>query len=108
MDITAVERPEDAVKNTDVIVTGSGGRGGEPVLRGSWLKPGMFVMGIGSLNELDDEAVTKSTKVVIDSKAQFTYEAKDVTTQATWTTTDARVATVSGSSPFPGQVTRSS
>ncbi len=81
VDITAVERPEDAVKNTDVIVTGSGGRGGEPVLRGSWLKPGMFVMGIGSLNELDDEAVTKSTKVVIDSKAQFTYEAKDVTTQ---------------------------
>jgi ornithine cyclodeaminase/alanine dehydrogenase-like protein (mu-crystallin family) len=80
VNIEPVESPEEAVRGTDVIVTGAG-RHGEPVVRGEWLEPGMFVMGIGNKDELDDEAVTRSNKIVIDSKAQFTYECKDVTDQ---------------------------
>jgi ornithine cyclodeaminase/alanine dehydrogenase-like protein (mu-crystallin family) len=80
VDVEPVGSPQEAVRGVDVIVTGAGRHDG-PVLCGEWLEPGMCVMGIGAKDELDDDAVTRSNKVVIDSKAQFTYECKDITDQ---------------------------
>jgi ornithine cyclodeaminase/alanine dehydrogenase-like protein (mu-crystallin family) len=80
LDIAAVDSAEAAVTHSDVIITGAG-RHAEPIFKGAWLKPGAFVMGIGMKDELDDETVTRSKKIVIDSKAQFEYECKDITSQ---------------------------
>lgn len=78
--IEVVGSAQAAVSDSDVIITGAG-RHTEPIFKGAWLKRGAFIMGIGMKDELDDETVTRSDKVIIDSKAQFEYECKDVTSQ---------------------------
>lgn len=79
-EVEPVGSPEEAVRGTAVIVTGAGRHDG-PVLRGEWLEPGQCVVGIGAKDELDDEAVERADNITIDSKAQFTYECKDITDQ---------------------------
>jgi ornithine cyclodeaminase/alanine dehydrogenase-like protein (mu-crystallin family) len=83
LDITPVESVEEAIKGTDIIITGTGLNMGNanPLLKGDWLEPGMHLSSIGGRGELADDVVTRSGKVVIDSKAQFPYESQDVTAQ---------------------------
>ena len=60
-----------AVRGADVVVTSTSAR--EPILMGSWLKPGALVNAVGSprpnWRELDDEAMTASTLVVASREA---------------------------------------
>ncbi len=83
LDITPMESVQEAIKGADIIITGTGLNMGNqnPLIKGEWLEPGMHLSSIGGRGELADDIVTKSDKVVIDSKAQFPYESQDVTAQ---------------------------
>jgi ornithine cyclodeaminase/alanine dehydrogenase-like protein (mu-crystallin family) len=74
----AVDTPESAVRGADVVVTATAAR--DPILRGSWLKPGAHVNAVGSSRpdwrELDDDAMANI--VVVDSRAAAAAEAGDV------------------------------
>ncbi|MBB4370314.1 thiomorpholine-carboxylate dehydrogenase [Bradyrhizobium sp. cir1] len=69
---------ESAVRGADVIVTATNAL--EPVLKGSWLKPGAHVNAVGSprptWRELDDEAM--SNVLVVDSREAALKESGDV------------------------------
>lgn len=80
LDIEPVDSPEAALREADIVITGSGITKA-PVLRGAWLQPGMHISGIGSKSELDDEVVVRASRIVIDSKAQFPHECTDITAQ---------------------------
>jgi ornithine cyclodeaminase/alanine dehydrogenase-like protein (mu-crystallin family) len=82
IDMIPVDSAREAVEGADIVITGSGFPR-EPVLRGSWLTPGMHVSSVGHYKpgELDDDCITRASRVVVDSKAQFPYESDDVTTQ---------------------------
>lgn len=76
----AVDRAEDAVEGTDVVVTATTSR--EPVLRGAWLRPGMHVNAVGSNAawrcELDAEAVRRSDVIAVDALDQARIECGDL------------------------------
>ncbi len=65
--VTVAERPEQAVKGCDIIVTASTSK--TPVFEGGWLEQGVHINGVGShmadRREIDTEAVRRS-KVVVD------------------------------------------
>jgi ornithine cyclodeaminase/alanine dehydrogenase-like protein (mu-crystallin family) len=69
---------EDAVRGADVVVTATSAI--EPILRGSWLKPGAHVNAVGSprptWRELDDCAM--ANVLVVDSRAAVLRESGDV------------------------------
>lgn len=62
-EVRAAKDAEEAVRSADIVVTATTSR--EPVLRGSWLAPGMHVNAIGasqpSNRELDSDAVAVSS-----------------------------------------------
>ena len=74
-----VDRPEDAVKGVDVVITATSAR--EPVLRGEWLSAGQHLNLIGSnflvKAEADVEVFRRATLVAADSKDQAKLEAGD-------------------------------
>ncbi len=76
--VIAAESAEEAVREADVVVTATGAR--QPILRGTWLKPGAHVNAVGSSRpdwrELDDEAMRNL--VVVDSREAAAKEAGDV------------------------------
>ncbi|MGA2902834.1 MAG: ornithine cyclodeaminase family protein [Candidatus Korobacteraceae bacterium] len=69
---------EDAVRGADVVVTATNSP--EPVLRGSWLKPGVLVNAVGAVGtknrELDDDAMRGA--VIVDSREAAMQESGDV------------------------------
>jgi thiomorpholine-carboxylate dehydrogenase len=69
---------ESAVRGADVVVTATPAR--EPILLGSWLKPGAHVNAIGApmptWRELDDEAMRNV--VVVESREAASTESGDV------------------------------
>ena len=69
---------ESAVRGADVVVTATPAR--EPILRGSWLKPGAHVNAIGApmptWRELDDEAMRNV--IVVESREAASTESGDV------------------------------
>jgi thiomorpholine-carboxylate dehydrogenase len=69
---------EKAVRGADVVVTVTNSK--EPVLRGSWLKPGCHVNAVGACRpdwrELDDEVM--SNVIVVDSREAALKESGDV------------------------------
>jgi len=69
---------ERAVRGADVIVTATNAR--EPVLRGSWLKPGAHVNAVGACRanwrELDDDALRDA--LVVDCREAARSESGDV------------------------------
>lgn len=69
---------ESAVRGADVIVTATPAR--EPILKGTWLKPGAHVNSIGApmptWRELDDEAM--ENVVVVESREAVLQESGDV------------------------------
>jgi thiomorpholine-carboxylate dehydrogenase len=69
---------EDAVRGADVIVTATNAL--EPILKGTWLKPGAHVNAVGSprpnWRELDDAAM--ANMLVVDSREAVLKESGDV------------------------------
>lgn len=76
----AVDTPEEAVKDKDIIITATNSR--EPVLKGEWLAEGMHINAVGSnilsRRELDAAAVGKCDCVIVDCKEQAMLESGDL------------------------------
>ncbi|CAG0945910.1 alanine dehydrogenase [Anaerolineae bacterium] len=79
VEVRAVERTEDAVRDADIVVAATSAR--EPVLCGEWLAPGTHVNAIGAnrvqARELDDAVLNRSAFVCVDSIEQAKVEAGD-------------------------------
>lgn len=79
-DVVAVDAPEEAVEDSDIIVTATNAR--EPVLLGAWLAAGMHINAIGSnaptRRELDEGAVRRSMVIAADDVEQAKIESGDL------------------------------
>jgi ornithine cyclodeaminase/alanine dehydrogenase-like protein (mu-crystallin family) len=79
VDVAPVEKPEEAAE-ADVIITITSSR--EPVLQGSWLKPGTHINAAGGNSllrrELDDEVIRRSSFIAVDSIDQAKAEAGEL------------------------------
>src|SRR5262245_29332355 len=75
-DLVPANSPEDAVRSSDIVTTITSSR--EPVLKGEWLQPGVHINAAGGnlllRRELDDEAVMRSNRVIVDSVEQSKIE----------------------------------
>jgi len=80
LEIEPTDTPEAAVQGADIVITGSSVNVvSKPAFHGAWLKPGMHLSALGGRAELDEAAVTGASKIVVDCKAQFPTECRDVT-----------------------------
>lgn len=79
VEVVPVERPEQAARGLDIIITATTSR--EPVLLGEWVSPGQHLNLIGSnflaKSEADIDVFRKATLVAVDSKEQAKVEAGD-------------------------------
>jgi len=79
VEVVPVERPEDAARGRDIIITATSAR--EPILQGEWVGEGTHINLVGSnflaKCESDVEVFRKATCVVVDSKDQAKMEAGD-------------------------------
>jgi ornithine cyclodeaminase/alanine dehydrogenase-like protein (mu-crystallin family) len=75
--LEGTESAEDAVRTSQLVTTMTSSR--EPVVKGEWLQPGTHVNAAGGnlllRREVDDEAVARSSRVVVDSIDQARIEA---------------------------------
>lgn len=80
VEIHAVDRAEQVVRDCDIVVTATSAR--EPVLHGEWLAPGTHVNAVGSnrveSREIDDQVVSRSELIVVDSIEQSKLESGDL------------------------------
>ncbi|MCX7643197.1 MAG: ornithine cyclodeaminase family protein, partial [Armatimonadetes bacterium] len=78
--VKPVASAEEAVENADIIVTITTSH--NPVLLGSWLRPGTHINAAGSNSlvrrELDSEAVRKCQRIVVDDRNQAKIECGDL------------------------------
>jgi alanine dehydrogenase len=78
--VTPVDSAETAVHNADIIVTAT--TANKPVVEGAWIAPGTHVNAIGAnfpqKRELDDAAVRRSARIVVDFTEQAKVEAGDL------------------------------
>ena len=79
VEVIPVEKPEDAAKGRDIVITATASR--EPVLLGAWVSPGQHLNLIGSnflgKTETDVEVFRRVQVIVVDSKEQAKLEAGD-------------------------------
>lgn len=72
--INPVNKPEDAVKNMDIVVTATPSR--EPIVKKDWINSGMHINSIGAdapgKEELDPE-ILKISKIVVDDIEQAAH-----------------------------------
>jgi len=74
VEFVAVDSGEKAVRDADVVVAATNAI--EPVMKGEWVKPGAHVVSISGgdrldqRKEIDEETVTRSSLVVVNSKVQ--------------------------------------
>ncbi|TAK85389.1 MAG: ornithine cyclodeaminase family protein [Betaproteobacteria bacterium] len=74
VEFVAVDTGEKAVRGADVVVAATNAI--EPVMKGEWIKPGAHVISISGgdrldqRKEIDEETVTRSSLVVVNSKVQ--------------------------------------
>jgi ornithine cyclodeaminase len=61
---TAVQSPQQAVQEADVIVTAT--VADEPIVKATWLKKGCFFSHIGSFQEEEEEVIYTADKVIVD------------------------------------------
>lgn len=77
--VEAVESPEKAVRDADLVVTVSTAK--EPILRAEWLKTGCHINAVGShrpdLRELEADVLKRAT-VVVDSRDAIMAECGDI------------------------------
>ena len=78
--VTPVDSAERAVRGAAIVVTATTST--RPVLEGAWLSPGTHINAIGAnfpqKRELDDEAVRRCDRIVVDSREQSKMEAGDL------------------------------
>lgn len=78
--VEAAASAEAAVRDQDIVITMTTAR--DPILHGEWLSPGTHINAAGSNSllrrELDDEAVRRAARVVVDSRVQAPLEAGDL------------------------------
>lgn len=69
-----------AVRDADLVVTAT--RSKEPLFDGAWLKPGAFVVAVGTSlptgRELDDTTLRRAARIVVEWKPQSLLEAGEV------------------------------
>jgi ornithine cyclodeaminase/alanine dehydrogenase len=79
---TAVASPEAAVDGADIVVACARSRGETPILYGSWLRPGMVVVSIGSTlpeqREIDSSVVEACDLIVCDMVEEVVEETGDM------------------------------
>ena len=79
VEVVPVEKPEEAAKGLDIVITATTAR--EPVLFGEWVGPGQHLNIVGSnflsKAEADVEVFRRAKLVVVDSKEQAKLEAGD-------------------------------
>jgi alanine dehydrogenase len=72
--------PEEAVRESEIVITMTTSR--EPVLFGRWLRPGTHINAAGvnwaNKRELDDEAVRRADRIVVDDRTQAAIECGDL------------------------------
>jgi len=80
VDMTVVDSAEEAVKDSDIVVTMTTSR--TPVLLGDWLSAGQHVNAAGSNHwirqEVDDTVIRKADRIVVDSTEDAKVEAGDL------------------------------
>lgn len=78
--VEAVASPQTAVREAHIVVVVTSAK--EPVLHGAWLAPGTHINAVGAnfpqKRELDDEAVARAARIVVDSREQSQQEAGDL------------------------------
>ncbi len=78
--VEAVADAQAAVREADIVVAVTSAR--QPVLRGQWLSPGAHVNAVGvnsaRRRELDEVAVDRARRIVVDSREQSEHEAGDL------------------------------
>jgi ornithine cyclodeaminase/alanine dehydrogenase-like protein (mu-crystallin family) len=78
--VTSVESAEAAVHNADIIVTAT--TANKPVIEGAWIAAGTHINAIGAnfpqKRELDDTAVRRASRIVVDFIEQAKIEAGDL------------------------------
>jgi ornithine cyclodeaminase len=71
---------EAAVRDADLVVTAT--RSKQPLFDGGWLKPGAFVVAVGTSlptgRELDDTTLMRAARVIVEWKPQSLVEAGEV------------------------------
>jgi alanine dehydrogenase len=71
---------EEAVRWAEIVITATTAR--EPVLFGRWLSPGTHINAVGvnwaTKRELDEEAVTRAGRIVVDDREQAAIECGDL------------------------------
>jgi alanine dehydrogenase len=79
-ELLAAENVEQVVRTSHVITTITSSR--EPVFKGEWLQPGTHINAAGGnlllRREIDDEAVIRSNRLVVDSIEQSKIEAGEL------------------------------
>jgi len=80
VEVVPVASAEECVSGAQAVVTIT--NSAEPVLRGVWLEPGMFVAAAGgnaiTRRELDEEAVRRASLIVVDDLPQAKAECGDL------------------------------
>ena len=78
--VAPTSSPEHAVREAEIVITMTTSR--EPVLFGRWLTPGTHInaAGVNWANkcELDEEAVRRAHRIVVDDRAQAAVECGDL------------------------------
>jgi ornithine cyclodeaminase/alanine dehydrogenase-like protein (mu-crystallin family) len=76
IEVVPVDSGEACIAGADIVVTITSAS--EPVLRGAWLEPGMHVNAVGATQlvrrEIDEEAVTRADRIVVESREQAQAE----------------------------------
>ncbi|MFM8271416.1 MAG: ornithine cyclodeaminase family protein, partial [Gemmata sp.] len=79
VEVVPVDRPEDAAKGLDIVITATAAR--EPVLFGEWIGEGQHLNIVGSnflgKTETDVEVFRRTQVIAVDSKEQAKLEAGD-------------------------------
>jgi ornithine cyclodeaminase/alanine dehydrogenase-like protein (mu-crystallin family) len=78
--VEATASAEEAVRGADILVTAT--TANRAVVEGTWLAPGMHINAIGAnfpqKRELDDAAVARASRIVVDFVEQAKMEAGDL------------------------------
>lgn len=79
--IEAVDTPQEAVDNVDVVICAARSRDESPVFLGEWLQPGAVVLSVGSTlpeqRELDVAAMDRATLIIADMPEEVIHDTGD-------------------------------
>lgn len=77
----AVESPEEAVRDADVVIAAARSYDEQPVLLGKWLKPGAHVISVGSTlpeqREVDVDTLIAADLIVVDVRDEVLHDTGD-------------------------------